>query len=707
MNISDLKDQYKNQICYIIGKGSSLDNLKKEHFIDIHAPIITLNETITKIEDMNIYSHPIFSLQQDGVAECMREPKYSFLLLSQVSKQYFPDYRRRIVFSRVKDLGIASSKYTAITAIEIARLMGCNKLIFISFDTCYNGDYGYPKTLGELKKCDSHSWRFPAHCDGIKMQLKGLSASFFNPTDNKSIDYDSENYTIITPTGDRPQLFKLCKKYVLRQSLLPSQWVIIDDGKVPIEQKPVFNSIGIDYIRRKPQEDDPKHTIRVNMLEALKHVKNDKVIIFEDDDWYHKDYCKELIKGLKDYDLYGFGHTTGYHYLGSKYLQQTNITHTGLCMTAFTDKVKPFIKNICEKPENKKYQTMFLDLELWETYNGKKHIKKSERELFIGLKGLPGRRGQTIGHYFKDLPVYKNFDDENRSFLKNIIDEDIIDYDNLVFSGNLLDNEKLQYEKLWVGKQINTHYALPWAEYILEKIDGNFDIKILDIGCGDGTTVKRLRNKYYCIGLDLTLAGLKLNKQQLDKTGFLESSVTDIPFKNKYFDITYSINVLEYLPISLVDKAIQEIFRVTKNVMYHCISTIKNDTTIKNNTKIIQPITWWQEKFNKYNKDNIKYEILSYEDFVINYQKQNKSTAIIPSIKPEPNPQIKPELNHQIKPEPKFKEIILPKYMIKDYKLLPQVDGSYLIEKVDSKILSWLDNNAERINNEYRWRAKC
>jgi len=41
------------------------------------------------------------------------------------------------------------------------------------------------------------------------------------------------------------------------------------------------------------------------MLEALKHVKTDTVVIVEDDDWYREDYFAVSLKHLESSDLVG------------------------------------------------------------------------------------------------------------------------------------------------------------------------------------------------------------------------------------------------------------------------------------------------------------------------------------------------------------------------------------------------------------------
>ena len=96
-----------------------------------------------------------------------------------------------------------------------------------------------------------------------------------------------EPYTIITPTGDRPITFALCCQYVQRQTVPPTEWIVVDDGKEPMS---VPSLPWIKYVRRQNRE-FPKHSLTKQMVKALQYVTTDRVVIIEDDDWYSPDYC--------------------------------------------------------------------------------------------------------------------------------------------------------------------------------------------------------------------------------------------------------------------------------------------------------------------------------------------------------------------------------------------------------------------------------
>ena len=61
-----------------------------------------------------------------------------------------------------------------------------------------------------------------------------------------------EPFTIITPTGDRPDAFELCCKYVQRQTIKPVEWIVIDDGETPTTMPDNCNYLK--FIKRKNRE---------------------------------------------------------------------------------------------------------------------------------------------------------------------------------------------------------------------------------------------------------------------------------------------------------------------------------------------------------------------------------------------------------------------------------------------------------------------
>jgi hypothetical protein len=247
--------------------------------------------------------------------------------------------------------------------------------------------------------------------------------------------------TCITCTGDRPLAFSLCERWMKNQIMQPNQWVIVDDGRIP-SNKPNLDIVN--YIYRAPKSNDPKHTMILNLEEAIKHITNEKIIIIEDDEYYSPTYISEMSKRLDQYELVGIGRSKYYYLPEFKYYQHDTFGHASLAQTGFR---KSFLSEIIKILAG----DSFLDVRLWEIVNGANAARQAlpktitenisnnkrglifddrENSLYVGMKGLPGRVGIGSGHgnhgwYALDI---------NRTVLKSWIpkEEDFQIYLNLL-----------------------------------------------------------------------------------------------------------------------------------------------------------------------------------------------------------------------------------------------------------------------------------
>lgn len=183
--MQQLKDKYINQTCYIIGKGTSLKNIKRKDIGE--GFIIALNQAIQVIERVK-FPNDTYSMQKDGASPVCRDkcpceinkrkrcphdmvkPKYATLLLHEhESKECLKDYEKRIIFDAEK-LGLYMFFESVVCAIELAKYMGANHIKMIAFDAYVNGDCG--NIMGKIE--DS----YPLQRQRIDTYLKDFSHEF-------------------------------------------------------------------------------------------------------------------------------------------------------------------------------------------------------------------------------------------------------------------------------------------------------------------------------------------------------------------------------------------------------------------------------------------------------------------------------------------------------------------------------------------------
>lgn len=237
-----------------------------------------------------------------------------------------------------------------------------------------------------------------------RMEIEGKWDIIKEP---KIIQVSSSNVCAITCTGDRPIPFDLSLKWMKNQKIKPSQWIIVDDGFTPIK---VPDLPYITYIRREPKSTDPKHTMILNMQEAIKHILGEKIIIWEDDEYYSPDYIQDISILLEKYMIVGIGRSKYYFLPGKTYYSHNNMGHASLAQTSFRKEILPEIIDVLEGDS-------FFDIRIWRIFNDKDVTLKEtglhervtndgrgfifndkDKSLYVGMKGMPGRRGIGSGH---------------------------------------------------------------------------------------------------------------------------------------------------------------------------------------------------------------------------------------------------------------------------------------------------------------------
>jgi hypothetical protein len=171
--IERLRGAHPGETAWIIGKGPSLQYLKVSDIGD--GPVIALTESIAKVESLGL-SNPLYNTQKDTCVDdypTPPAPKGATLLVHRLeSNDRHPDYRPRFVFDCPKDFNLPAHAFSSIVAVEIAKLMGCVKVVFIAHDAV---------TTGNLETCIPHA-------DGT-CQVSGISVESYAVQKGRLLNY--------------------------------------------------------------------------------------------------------------------------------------------------------------------------------------------------------------------------------------------------------------------------------------------------------------------------------------------------------------------------------------------------------------------------------------------------------------------------------------------------------------------------------------
>ncbi|NEP15387.1 MAG: class I SAM-dependent methyltransferase [Leptolyngbya sp. SIO4C1] len=212
------------------------------------------------------------------------------------------------------------------------------------------------------------------------------------------------------------------------------------------------------------------------------------------------------------------------------------------------------------------YPMVVLDIPaIWERASQKRH---QDFATGINTEGYPDYYVQNFHHqtdgYFSDLSA-------------NLYDLQV----ELLFNGSadpmrrrLLKPLKQHIDRLQASQQINTSTPQP--------------VKVLDIACGTGRTLKLMRETLPAAalyGVDLSPAYLRKANQLLSQTDgtlpqLIHANAEALPYLDSYFEAVSSVFLFHELPAAVRQTVIDEAFRVVKpgGVFIICDSIQQEDS---------------------------------------------------------------------------------------------------------------------------------
>ncbi|MBE9640229.1 rhamnan synthesis F family protein [Salipiger mangrovisoli] len=234
------------------------------------------------------------------------------------------------------------------------------------------------------------------------------------------------DYAILTPTGDRPEAFAQCLRLVARQSVLPREWIVVDDGARPLTEDIALPDWAR-YLRRPRTAEDPPHTLPCNVLAGLEQLTAERVLIFEDDDWYSPLYAEFLLPWLDSFDLVGLNLIRYYHLRGQAWKHGFQPAHTAFAQSGFRrGPASEYLARVCRSENDEIRQQGLIDRHWWHGFEGRKYLIQDHPALHLGLKGGPGRPGLASGH---DRAEVDYIPDPDGTYLAGVLGPDRVFYE--------------------------------------------------------------------------------------------------------------------------------------------------------------------------------------------------------------------------------------------------------------------------------------
>lgn len=160
----------------IIGKGPSLDLIKAE---DLIGPVICINESIKKIEEINP-ENPVYAICQDDWLKdsCVPKLETSKALVSVNLRNYYSRCPYVFTFVPREVIPRGAMNITANIAISILKNKGFKKINMLAFDAALGQSTDYAKIVGYKSSDKGDPNRFKNHRAAMESVGKGLYLNF-------------------------------------------------------------------------------------------------------------------------------------------------------------------------------------------------------------------------------------------------------------------------------------------------------------------------------------------------------------------------------------------------------------------------------------------------------------------------------------------------------------------------------------------------
>lgn len=219
---------------------------------------------------------------------------------------------------------------------------------------------------------------------------------------------------VITPTGDRPEAWKLCQLYMARQTYKgPVEWHVTDDGNTPAQVEFNRAEYAIHIHRLPPMDGNSQARNLLYLLDKIDPAS--PVVCFEDDDAYHSSWLTHIEAQLQRAELVGEVRARYYNVATRQGRQLNNAMHSSLCSTAMRGGAIETFRQSCKRAPK------FIDLDLWKSHRNKKLF---DGHRVVGIKGMPGRGGIGMGHQ----EAFKGQHDPDGTLLRQWIGDDAEHY---------------------------------------------------------------------------------------------------------------------------------------------------------------------------------------------------------------------------------------------------------------------------------------
>lgn len=124
------------------------------------------------------------------------------------------------------------------------------------------------------------------------------------------------------------------------------------------------------------------------------------------------------------------------------------------------------------------------------------------------------------------------------------------------------------------------HYNFEMAKFVSDLVAALRCQSVLEVGCSAGNELKLLPDSINVCGIDASEAAVSSASRNLPGIEFKAGLATSIPYSDAAFDFVFTRNVLNYVRDSDVQKAVDEMFRVSRKYIVNIEAFSEEESVI-------------------------------------------------------------------------------------------------------------------------------
>ncbi len=129
-----------------------------------------------------------------------------------------------------------------------------------------------------------------------------------------------------------------------------------------------------------------------------------------------------------------------------------------------------------------------------------------------------------------------------------------------------------------------SNYNQEYAKFIHNLAISLKSNSVLEVGCNSGNDLKVFPENFEVHGIDLNEHALDIARKKLPSFKFKNGSISNIPFEDSSIDFVFTHYLLNYIPEQEMEKAIKELFRVSRKYILTCELFDENESALEANT---------------------------------------------------------------------------------------------------------------------------